>query len=200
MKILMIGGLLGSGKTTILLKLAKQFKDYYKNIIIIENEIGEIGIDGKYLQNEGLQVQELYSGCICCTLSVDLVSTLEKLESLYKPELVIIELSGVAYAANVVEIIYKYLKANFNLQVITIIDAVRYFIFKEMLFPLFVSNVEVADFLVVNKVDEIEKCDLNKIIADLQSLKELGQGKIIVTSSLKDNYCNNLWRELNNGT
>ena len=76
MKIIMIGGLLGSGKTTILLKLVNQFKDYYKKIIIIENEIGEIGIDGKYLQNEGLQVQELYSGCVCCTLSVDLVSTL----------------------------------------------------------------------------------------------------------------------------
>ncbi len=197
MKIIMIGGLLGSGKTTILLKLAKQFKDYYKKIIIIENEIGEIGIDGKYLQNEGLQVQELYSGCVCCTLSVDLVSTLEKLESLYKPDLVIIELSGVAYAASVAEIIKNYLKVDYNLEIVTVVDSVRYEIFKEMLYPLFISNVEVADLLVVNKIDEIDRCDLNKILVDLQSLRN--PGKIIAVSTLKDNYCKNLWRELNNG-
>ena len=85
MKLLIIAGFLGSGRTTLLLEVARRLVAVPQKIAIIENEVGEIGIDGKYLHQKGLQVQELFGGCVCCTLSADLVSTLEKIEKLYQP-------------------------------------------------------------------------------------------------------------------
>ena len=79
MKLLLISGFLGSGKTTLMLAIIRKLMIKIQRLSIIENEIGELGIDGEYLQLEGLEVQELFGGCICCTLSVDLVSTLKKL-------------------------------------------------------------------------------------------------------------------------
>ena len=67
MKLLIIAGFLGSGKTTLLLEVAQRLVAVPQKVAIIENEVGEIGIDGKYLHQEGLQVQELFGGCVCCT-------------------------------------------------------------------------------------------------------------------------------------
>ena len=76
MRLVLVAGFLGSGKTTLLEHIARQLTAAGRKIAIIENEAGEIGIDGNYLRQNGLEVQELYGGCICCTLSVDLVVTL----------------------------------------------------------------------------------------------------------------------------
>lgn len=78
MELIIISGFLGSGKTTLLLGMARSLVEASIRVAIIENEVGEIGIDGQYLRQEGLEVQELFGGCICCTLSAGLVPTLRK--------------------------------------------------------------------------------------------------------------------------
>ncbi len=85
MKLLIIAGFLGSGKTTLLLQVAKHLAAASQRIAIIENEMGEVGVDGEYLTLEGLHVQELLGGCICCTLAAGLVGTLEKVQRLFQP-------------------------------------------------------------------------------------------------------------------
>jgi G3E family GTPase len=96
LKLLLISGFLGSGKTTLLLQIARRLAAASQKVAIIENEVGEIGIDGQYLRREGLEVQEMFGGCVCCTLAVDLVTTLRKLEESVQPDRVILEATGVA--------------------------------------------------------------------------------------------------------
>ena len=102
MRLLLISGFLGSGKTTLLLEIARRLAAGSQKIAIIENEVGEVGIDGQYLRREGLEVQEMFGGCVCCTLSVDLVTTLKKLDRLVRPETVILEATGIARPGDIV--------------------------------------------------------------------------------------------------
>jgi G3E family GTPase len=96
MDILVISGFLGSGKTTLLLAVAKGLVASGRKVAIIENEIGKVGVDGETIAAEGLAVKELFSGCICCSLRINLVNTLLELERTTEPDIVIIEPSGVA--------------------------------------------------------------------------------------------------------
>ena len=195
MNIIIISGLLGSGKTTFLLKLARKLQAYNKQIVIIENEVGEIGIDGQYLQMEGLLVQELYSGCVCCTLAVDLVSTLHKVSDLYKPDTVIIEVSGVARLANVLSLVKQHI-SKLNIVPLTIVDATRYFIYKEMLLPLMESNLAAADVVIINKIDGVSATELVAIKDDIKDF--LADKKAFLLSALKDDFDNALSKELTN--
>ena len=96
MNLLSIAGFLGSGKTTLLLRVAREFSKRFNQIAIIENEIGEIGIYGKYLRQYGLEIQELFGGCICCVMQLDLIQTIKKVERIVKPEWIILEPTGAA--------------------------------------------------------------------------------------------------------
>ena len=82
MKLLCIAGFLGSGKTTVLLELARTMTQSGLQLAIVENEIGDVGVDGGYVREAGLPVQELFGGCICCTLQTGLVETLRALAAL----------------------------------------------------------------------------------------------------------------------
>ena len=98
MHLLILTGFLGSGKTTLLRRIAQAFNATCpdKRMAVIENEVGTVGIDGDFLANDGLTVRQINSGCICCTLRLDLVTTLLDLERTYAPDLIILEPSGVA--------------------------------------------------------------------------------------------------------
>ena len=97
MDLLIIAGFLGAGKTSLLLELVGGLAaGGTRKIAIIENEIGAVGVDDQVLAAEGLPVREIYSGCICCSLRGDLVTTLLELERQEKPDLVILEPSGAA--------------------------------------------------------------------------------------------------------
>lgn len=153
MKLLIIAGFLGSGKTTLLLQIARKLTAIYPKIAIIENEVGEIGVDDRYLRLEGLQVQELFGGCICCTLSADLVSTLEKIERLYQPNLTIMEPTGLALPGDIVRTISKYAPMVSDISVILLVDAARYEMLHEMLTPLTEAQIRSADIVAINKID-----------------------------------------------
>jgi hypothetical protein len=101
MHLLLVTGFLGSGKTTLIIPLAKSVVQLKRRVAILVNEIGEIGIDNQLMRQLDLNVWELLAGCICCTLSGDLVTTLQKLDADYAPDLVIVEPSGAHPGRNV---------------------------------------------------------------------------------------------------
>ena len=105
-KIDIYSGFLGAGKTTLIKKLiAEGYKG--QKLVLIENEFGEIGIDGGFLQDAGINITEMNSGCICCSLVGDFVKALEKVISEYQPARVIIEPSGVGKLSDVIGAVKK---------------------------------------------------------------------------------------------
>ena len=112
MNLIIFGGFLGSGKTSLILSLSHfllENKNSVKsNVVIIENEIGEIGVDDKVLEYSGLSVRELFSGCICCQLSSDLIITLNDIHEKIDPEWVIIETTGLAYPGRILSTLKEY--------------------------------------------------------------------------------------------
>jgi len=159
MKILILGGFLGSGKTSVLLKLAKAFvgesSDNNTKIVIIENEIGEVGVDDKMLSAGGYNVQNMFSGCICCSMAGDIVDNLKIIQKDYNPELVIIESSGVGFPFNIKENIEEYL--NITSRICTVVDAKRW---KRMLVPMGLmlnQQLKNSEYILVNKVDLVDQ-------------------------------------------
>ncbi|MCP3954179.1 MAG: GTP-binding protein [Desulfobacterales bacterium] len=180
MKLLIMAGFLGSGKTTLLLRIAKRLSAASLKIAIIENEIGETGVDGDYLNLEGLQVQELFGGCICCTLSSGLIETLEKIEAHYQPELVILEATGAARPGDILTNLKKLQSKVESIQTVTLVDAPRFEMLMEMMTPLLTTQIEAANPVVVNKIDQVQEKTLERII---QTISRLNPGAKISTVS-----------------
>ena len=105
-KIDIFSGFLGAGKTTLIKKLIKEAYAGEK-LVLIENEFGEIGVDGGFLQEAGIQINELNSGCICCSLVGDFAKALEKVEAEYHPDRILIEPSGVGKLSDVIKVVER---------------------------------------------------------------------------------------------
>ena len=172
MRLLVISGFLGSGKTTLLLEIARRLAAGSERIAIIENEVGEVGIDGQYLRREGLEVQEMFGGCICCTLSVDLVTTLKKLDQSFGPERVILEATGIARPGDIVPTVRKYASMVDEIQVLVLVDGPRYEMLLEVMNPLVTAQIGAADIVVINKIDEMDEAGVDRIRKSVKDLNE----------------------------
>jgi G3E family GTPase len=154
MKLLLVTGFLGSGKTTLILGLARVARESGRRVAIIVNEIGEIGIDNQFMRRLDLDVWELTNGCICCTLSADLITTLHKLDAGYAPELVIVEPSGAAEPANLLRAMPYYRGRPLeSTRWITVLDPLRLPMLLEVLAPLIEAGIGQADTLIISKTD-----------------------------------------------
>lgn len=186
MKVLLIAGFLGSGKTTLLLEIARRVvnNSYRYRVAIIENDIGEIGIDGKYLRQEGLdlEIQELFGGCICCTISVNLVTTFEKV-TLLQPDLIIIEPTGLANPGDVVSILRRNFPKLSDIIVLVLVDATRYEIISKILAPLLTVQIQEADVIAINKIDEVNMAKVELVSRSVRQLNS--QAKVMVISARK---------------
>ena len=183
MKLLLISGFLGSGKTTLLLQIARRLSAGSLKIAIIENEVGEIGIDGQYLRREGMEVQELFGGCVCCTLSVNLVTTLEKLNRLVQPDTVILEATGVALPGDIVPVVRKHAPMVDETQVLLLVDALRYEMLLEVMTPMVKSQISAADIVAINKIDEVGELRIDFIRKSVQTLN--GKARVVALSAEK---------------
>lgn len=155
MHLLLFSGFLGSGKTTLVIKLAKYAVERGKKVAILVNEIGEVGIDNQLMKQLDMNVWELLGGCICCTLSADLVSTLEQLEKDYFPEMVIIEPSGAADPKSILSALPYYKGTPLeNMLTVSVLDPLRLEILIEVMTPLIVSQIKHADLVLVSKCDQ----------------------------------------------
>lgn len=187
MKILLLGGFLGSGKTSVLLPLAKYMTEHAVSdgtrVAIIENEIGDVSIDGITLRNAGLSVQELFSGCICCSLGTELISGLRQLEQTQAPEWVIIEASGVACPGSVAETIRQFLPQIKTLRTVTICDAERLYRLLQAIKFIAPQQVEEAEILLLNKIDLVDE---ERLVQAEETLREYNKTAPIFRICAKD--------------
>ena len=170
MNVLCIAGFLGSGKTTVLLEVARSLTEAGARVAVIENEIGEVGVDGGYVREQGLPVQEIFGGCICCTLQIGLVQTLEKLTATYSPDWVLLEPTGLASPGDILGLLVDHVDDLDVLRVLTVVDAARWPMLLEVVEPLVTAQLRSADVVAVNKADEVDAETLEAVMASVRDL------------------------------
>lgn len=167
-KIDIFSGFLGAGKTTLIRKL---IAEGYKNekLVLIENEFGEIAIDGGFLKDAGVQITEMNSGCICCTLVGDFTKALKKVMEEYAPDRIIIEPSGVGKLSDVAHAVEQVEGAHIGAKV-TVVDAGKCRMYMRNFGEFFNDQVENADLIVMSRTDT---ASAEKILAATELLKQL---------------------------
>ncbi len=193
MNLFVIAGFLGSGKTSLLLSVAKAVSESGRKMAIIENEIGKVGIDDIVLREEGLQVREIYSGCICCSLRLDLVNTLMELEREIAPDVVLLEPSGVASPREVMRALDGYGGEIDRKHVAVVIDAERFIRLSNLNIPIITDGIEIADILVINKTDMVDAEGLEAVSRRIRKIRP--EVKIICVSALNNVNVNLLVEE-----
>ena len=183
MKLIVLAGFLGSGKTTLLLEIARDLVAGGSTVAVIENEIGEIGIDGDYIAEQGLEVRELFGGCICCTLAVGVVDALATLARDRNPDYVLLEPSGIAQPGDLSETVRRYASAVDGVVTVTLIDAERYEVLTEVVGPMLEGQMAQADVIAVTKSDLVPEVHLTRILA---TVGELAPGVPVEAVSLLD--------------
>ena len=155
-KVFLIAGFLGSGKTTLLKRILSWQKKLSDTVVLV-NEFGEVGIDGALLGGPEANVVELTSGCICCTLTADLLRCLSEIQEKFKPQRILIESSGVADPAAVVSVLaHSNLAASMELEkIVTVLDA-DYWEVRDNFGSLFFSQLETAHLILLNKIDLVD--------------------------------------------
>ena len=200
MKVLIFGGFLGSGKTSLILQLAKYLVAHSDRttgktpLVIIENEIGDIGIDDKAISAGGYEVKGLFSGCICCTLVSDLTVCIKDVTEKLQPEWVIIEATGLAYPQNISETILKY--TDFPVSVTIVADAQRWEDLNEVLEPLITGQVKNAANVLFNKID-LSSDEMIKTAID-GIMKINPNGRLFKVCATKD-VDESVWEAIANG-
>jgi G3E family GTPase len=174
-KVFIITGFLGSGKTTLVKRILNGSSDLSKTIVLV-NEFGKVGIDGALIKNTATaDIVELTSGCICCSLKIDLIETLERLSRQYAPERLVIEATGVADPLAISDALnYKTLQSHFQLEkIITVVDG-DFWEARDAFGTVFKSQIRYADLLLLNKIDTLEKSDIPVILKEIREESEKG--------------------------
>jgi G3E family GTPase len=179
-KIDIFSGFLGAGKTTLIKKLIKEAYAGEK-IVLIENEFGEIGIDGGFLKDAGIQINELNSGCICCSLVGDFAKALKKVEEEYHPDRILIEPSGVGKLSDVVRAVSNaHLEGAVVNTMTTVVDANKCKMYMKNFGEFFNDQIESAACIVFSHVDVTTEDKLAKALA---LVKEHNQNATVVTTA-----------------
>jgi len=154
MRLIVITGFLGSGKTTLAVKLIRTAMQRGLKAAIVVNEIGEIGIDDQFMKSLGFRVWEILGGCVCCALAGDLIQTLQNLQENYSPDVVFIEPSGAADPRNLLAALsVNRIESLESLRQIALLDPLRMDMLVDVLEPLVTATIKQADLALINKVD-----------------------------------------------
>lgn len=169
-KIDIISGFLGSGKTTLIKKLLNE-KLSSEKVVIIENEFGEIGIDGGILKNTGIQIREINAGCICCTLLGNFDAALKDVLKKYQPDRVIIEPSGVGKLSDITEACRKVIAqsdSEINIQAV-IVDSIKYKMYIKNFSEFFSNQIECAKTVILSRTQKVEAEKLSEVVKDIKT-------------------------------
>ena len=183
-KIDIISGFLGAGKTTLIQKLLKEALNGQK-VVLIENEFGEIGIDGGFLKEAGVQITEMNSGCICCSLVGDFGTALKDVLNTYTPDRVIIEPSGVGKLSDVikaVEDVAKEIEVELN-SYTAVVDASKCKMYMKNFGEFFNNQVEHANTIILSRTQNMKE---DKLEASVALLREHNEKAKIVTTPWDD--------------
>ena len=162
-KIDIFSGFLGAGKTTLIKKL---IRDAYagEQIVIIENEFGEIGIDGGFLKESGIQITEMNSGCICCSLVGDFGKALEQVIETYHPARIIIEPSGVGKLSDVIKAVQNLSLPDISLNSFTTVaDATKVKVYMKNFGEFYNNQIENASSIVLSRTDGMSDEAVNAV-------------------------------------
>lgn len=207
-KIDIISGFLGAGKTTLIRKL---IQEAYQNekLVLIENEFGEIGIDGGFLKDAGIAVKEMNSGCICCSLVGDFAQSLTMVMDEYAPDRIIIEPSGVGKLSDVIQAVTKLNDERMSLNsYTTVADAKKVKSYSKNFGEFFNNQIAYAKTIVLSRTQLLSQEKLNEVVALLQKQnpkaslivtpwEELGGEKILNTMEHGDDMESELLAEMN---
>ena len=177
-----VSGFLGAGKTTLIKKLLKDAVDASKTVLI-ENEFGEIGIDGGFLQESGIEIKEMNSGCICCSLVGDFGTSLKEVISTYSPERILIEPSGVGKLSDVlkaVEGVAGDLDVKIN-SAVAVVDASKAKMYSKNFGEFFVNQIEYAGTVILSRTDTASP---EKIAEAVAIVKEHNPKATLITTPL----------------
>lgn len=176
-----ISGFLGAGKTTLIQKL---IKDVFagKKVVLVENEFGEIGIDGGFLQEAGITINEINGGCVCCTLQGDFHDALEKVENTYHPDHIIIEPSGVGKLSDILSIVKSVEGLELN-SYSTVVDAKRCKIYHKNFKEFFDDQISTACCVILSRTQMVNEEKLNE---DVSIIRELNPDVRIITTPWDD--------------
>ena len=185
-KIDVVSGFLGAGKTTLIKKLvAEALKD--TKVVLIENEFGEIGIDGGFLKEAGIEIKEMNSGCICCSLVGDFGTSLKEVLKTYSPERILIEPSGVGKLSDVMKAVQNVIdeKEVMLNSAVAVVDASKCKMYLKNFGEFFVNQIEYAGTIILSRTGNISEEKLNQAIA---LIREHNTKATIITTP---------WEELN---
>lgn len=184
-KIDIFSGFLGAGKTTLIKKL---LTEAYKGeqVVLIENEFGEIGIDGGFLKEAGIEIREMNSGCICCSLVGDFGEALKEVIEKYHPDRIIIEPSGVGKLSDVIKAVQKVedavdIKLN---SFTTIVDVTKCKMYMKNFGEFFSNQIEYAGTIILSRTDT-EKATEEKIVAAVEIIRSLNKKAAVITTPVE---------------
>lgn len=187
-KVDIISGFLGAGKTTLIKKLIKESLSEEK-VVLIENEFGEIGIDGSFLKDAGIEITEMNSGCICCSLVGDFTEALKKVDEQYHPDRIIIEPSGVGKLSDVIEAVKNAHDTHLELNsFVTVIDTKKCKVYSKNFGEFFNNQIEYASTVILSRTQDVNE---EKIQTAIDIIKELNDHANIITTP---------WEELTGDT
>ena len=178
-KIDIYSGFLGAGKTTLIKKMIQEGYQGEK-LVLIENEFGEIGIDGGFLQDAGINITEMNSGCICCSLVGDFGKALVKVIDAYHPDRILIEPSGVGKLSDVIGAVKKVMNEDVTLgHTVAVVDAGKVKVYMKNFGEFYNNQVETASAIILSRTDSIPQAKLDTAVA---MLREHNDKAAIVTT------------------
>ena len=182
-KIDIISGFLGAGKTTLIKKL---LKDAFvgEQVVLIENEFGEIGIDGGFLKEAGIEIREMNSGCICCSLVGDFGASLKEVVEKYHPDRILIEPSGVGKLSDVIKAVQG---GQEEVDIVlnsytTVVDAKKCKMYMRNFGEFFNNQVEYAGAIIMSRTDIVDE---KKAMASMELLREINPNAAIITTPIE---------------
>lgn len=182
MRVILVSGFLGSGKTTLIRQLAGYLVvDREQKVVIIENEVGEVGIDDRFLSGEGFQVREIYGGCICCQLTGELTLAVNQIAERFSPDWVIIEATGVARPSTILNTLEKYGKGIDGIFTLAVADTGRWEELMEIMPELISAQVAEAKLVIASKIDEAGEGELQRL---MEKVKEINPRAGVLAASL----------------
>ena len=174
-KVDIFSGFLGAGKTTLIKKLISEGYDT-KNIVLIENEFGEIGVDTGFLRESGIKINEMVAGCICCTLVGDFGKALNEVVEQYDPDMILIEPSGVGKLSDVIIAVQDLQNDKIELNgFTTVVDAKRYKMYMENFGEFFANQVEHASSIFLSHQQGMSAAELDDVVKDIRTLNKTAQ-------------------------
>ena len=174
-KIDIISGFLGAGKTTLIKKLLEEKAFAKDKLVLIENEFGEIGIDGAVFKNHGIEIKEMNSGCICCSIAGDFKKALHEIMKRYQPDRIIIEPSGVGKLSDVIKGCKQFTEDNavtVNI-CMTVVDAEKYRMYMENFAEFYSDQIKQAKTIILSRTKSMKPEKLEQTITDIKKYNKL---------------------------